>query len=522
MRYRSSKIAAILLVLCGIAFAQAPDPAATCAALKQLQLPGVNLAVTKTEWIPAGSTPPGRGAPASGVKLPAYCRIDGLIDKRTGAAGTTYGIGFAIALPQNWNGRFLLQGGGGLNGSVQPPMGASGAGAEPGLARGFAVASTDTGHEGRGGFDGSFQQDQQASLDFAYVAIGRFAEIAKRIVAQHYGKPIDHSYFAGCSTGGREAMLMAERYPTYFDGVVAGSPAMRTSYSGIGDRWVAASLNEIAPKDDKGLPITRNALSDSDKKTVIEGLLNQCDALDGIKDRMIFDQKACHFDPKTLVCKGAKIDGCLSAAQATALEKGFAGPKDSRGRQVYPGFFFDTGIASTQGIPGLLHGGSTPVGPGFTDLGMNVDAAVDRVLNDPAEPISTTARWTNLNTFSGHGGKLIFYHGVSDPWFSALDTIDYYTRMAKANGGDNQAHAWSRLYLVPGMGHCAGGPETLDSFDALGAMVRWVEQATAPDSLTATGRSFPGRSRPLCAYPLHAQYKGQGNTEDAANFECRE
>ena len=522
MRYRSSEMAVILLVLCGTAFAQAPDPATACAALKQVQLPGVNLAVTKTEWIPAGSTPPGRGGPASGVKLPAYCRIDGMIDKRTGAAGATYGIGFAIALPQSWNGRFLLQGGGGLNGSVQPPMGASGAGTEPGLARGFAVASTDTGHEGKGGFDASFQRDQQASLDFAYVAIGRVAEIAKRIVAQHYGKPIDHSYFAGCSTGGREAMLMAERYPTYFDGVVAGSPAMRTSYSGIGDRWVAASLNEIAPKDDKGLPVTRNALSDSDKKTVIEGLINQCDALDGIKDRMIFNQKACHFDPKTLVCKGAKTDGCLSAEQAAALDKGFAGPRDSRGRQVYPGFFFDTGIASTQGIPGLLHGGSSPVGPGFTDTGMNVDAAVERVQNDPAEPISTTARWTNLNTFSGHGGKLIFYHGVSDPWFSALDTVDYYERMTKANGGDDTVRAWSRLYLVPGMGHCAGGPETLDSFDALGAMVRWVEQGTAPDSLTATGRSFPGRSRPLCAYPLHAQYKGQGNTEDAANFECRE
>src|ERR1022692_3749443 len=155
MTHRSTKIAAALLVLCGTALAQTPD-AAACAALKQLQVPGVNLGVTKTEWIPAGSAPPGRGAPASDVKLPAYCRIDGMIDKRTGAAGATFGIGFAIALPQNWNGRFLLQGGGGLNGSVQAPLGASGAGTQSGLVRGFAVASTDTGHEGKGGFDGSF------------------------------------------------------------------------------------------------------------------------------------------------------------------------------------------------------------------------------------------------------------------------------------------------------------------------------------------------------------------------------
>ena len=522
MRERSANIAALLIAICGVPLLNAQDPVAACNALKQLQVPGVNLAVTKTEWVPAGSPPPGRGGATSNVKLPAYCRLDGMIDKRSGAVGATYGIGFAIALPQNWNGRFLLQGGGGLNGSVQFPLGASAAGTDPGLARGFAVASTDTGHEGKGGFDGSFQQDQQASLDFAYVAIGRVAEIAKRIVAQHYGKPAEHSYFAGCSTGGREAMLMAERYPSYFDGVIAGSPAMRTSYSGIGDRWVAAALNEIAPKDDKGVPLTASALSESDRNTVIEGVLNQCDALDGVKDRMIFNPKACHFEPKTLVCKGEKAEGCLSAAQAAALEKGFAGPKDSKGRQVYSGFLFDTGIASTQGIPGLLRGGSSPVGPGYTDIGMNVDAAVERVLNDPAEPISTTARWTNLNAFSGHGGKLLFYHGDSDPWFSALDTVDYYERMTKANGGDDKVRPWSRLYLVPGMGHCAGGPETLDSFDALSAMVRWVEQGVAPESLTATGRSFPGRSRPLCAYPLHAHYKGQGSTEDAANFECRE
>ena len=318
-------------------------------------------------------------------EAPGVCRIDGMIDKRTGAAGATYGIGFAIALPQNWNGRFLLQGGGGLNGSVQTPLGASAAGTQSGLARGFAVASTDTGHEGKGGFDGSFQQDQQASLDFAYIAIGRVAEIAKRIVAEHYGKPAEHSYFAGCSTGCREAMLMAERYPAWFDGVIAGSPAMRTSYSGIGDRWDAAALKKLRRKR-QGRARHGQCFFRERPKTVIEGLLNQCDALDGVKDRMIFNQKACHFEPKTLVCKGAKADGCLSAAQAAALEKGFAGPKDSKGRQVYPGFFFDTGIASTQGIPGLLRGGSSPVGPGFTDVGMNVDAAVERVLNDPAEP----------------------------------------------------------------------------------------------------------------------------------------
>ncbi len=507
--------------LCGAVLAQPPAPSDPCSALMNLQVPGVALTVTRAERIPAGPTrvgPPGAGAD---VKLPAYCRLDGVIDRRTGEGGVAYGIGFALALPENWNGRFLFQGGGGLNGSVQPPFGGLAAGNEPALARGFAVASTDSGHQGRV-FDAAFMQDQQASLDFAYAAVGRVAEVAKRIIAQHYGKPPARSYFSGCSTGGREAMLMAQRYPLYFDGVVAGAPAMRTSFSGIGDRWVAVTLNEVAPKDAEGLPITRNALSESDKKAVIEGLLNACDAADGLRDRMIFNTQACRFDPKTLVCKGPKAEGCLSMEQAAALEKAFGGPKDSEGRQVYPGFPFDTGIASNQGIPGLLYGGANPVGPAFTDIGMDVDAAVDRVLADPAESLTATSRWTNLNTFSGHGGKLIFFHGLSDPWFSALDTLNYYERMAKANGGLEQVRNWSRLYLAPGMGHCGGGPETLDGFDALSAIVNWVEQGTAPDRLTATGRAFPGRSRPLCAYPLHAHYKGQGDPEDAANFECRD
>ncbi len=192
-----------------------------------------------------------------------------------------------------------------------------------------------------------------------------------------------------------------------------------------------------------------------------------------------------------------------------------------KGRQVYPGFPFDTGIAAEKGIPGLLFGGATPVGPAFTDVGMDVDGAVDRALSNPAAAISETWRWTNLNTFSGHGGKLIFWHGLSDPWFSPLDTVDYYERMTKANGGADRVLRWSRLFLSPGMGHCGGGPASLDNFDALSAIVSWVEQDVAPESLKATGNDFPGRSRPLCAYPQHAHYRGQGDPEDAANFECR-
>jgi feruloyl esterase len=162
-----------------------------------------------------------------------------------------------------------------------------------------------------------------------------------------------------------------------------------------------------------------------------------------------------------------------------------------------------------------------PVGPRFTATEMNVDERAERAAADPQMQLTTTWSWTNLNTFAGRGGKLLFYHGVSDPWFSVLDTVDYYERMTRANGGAAAVNAWSRLFLVPGMGHCGGGPATLDTFDMLGAVVDWVEGQKAPQAIQATGRAWPGRSRPLCPYPTHAHYKGTGNVDDAASFECR-
>src|SRR6478736_3909395 len=241
----SAGILVMLSSASGVAFAQASRDEAACTALAKLSLPGVALSDVKTQWYPAGSTPPPEPyAPPLTASLPAFCRLDATLDRRTGADGKPYGIGFAVALPADWNGRYLQQGGGGLNGTVAPPLGRTGMG-DAALAHGFAVATTDTGHQGQA-FDPSFMRDQQASLDFAYQAVGRVALLARQIIAQYYGVPATTSIFAGCSTGGREGMLMAQRYPTYFDGIVSGAPAMRTSFSGIGDRWVAATLNEIA------------------------------------------------------------------------------------------------------------------------------------------------------------------------------------------------------------------------------------------------------------------------------------
>ena len=501
----------ICLLIASAAFGQRSSQ---CGQMLHYRIAGLGMEITRAESIPAGT--------ANGIELPSYCRVDGILDRRTGSDGKPYGIQFAVALPDAWNSSFLMQGGGGLNGRVLPPVGMAASGGNPALARGFAVASTDTGHQGAV-FDGSFMADQQAALDFAYVAIGRVAELAKQVIARYYGQPPKRSYYAGCSTGGREGMVMTQRYPTYFDGVISGAPGMRTGYSNLADRYVATLLNQVAPKDETGKPITARALSETDKKLFIDALLAACDAKDGVRDGMIWNTRGCDFNPASLACKNEKTETCLTAAQAAAIRKGFAGPKTSRGDAVYAGFLYDTGIAAggPGQIPGLLNPGPSPVGPPNTQTEMDVDAAAARVAADQMARL-TDSTWTNLSTFSSRGSKLIFYHGASDPWFSALDTVGYYERMTQANGGRGKVESWSRIFLVPGMGHCGGGAAALDTFDMLTALTSWVEQGTAPDSVTATGKAFPGRSRPLCAYPKYAHYKGQGDPEKAENFECRE
>ncbi|HVB85278.1 MAG TPA: tannase/feruloyl esterase family alpha/beta hydrolase [Candidatus Dormibacteraeota bacterium] len=501
-------------------------PAESCANLTSLRIPGVAMTITKAMVVPAAAAGTIRAAPFQPpipVAIPAYCRADGEIDPRTGVDGKSYAIRFSIALPEKWNGRFLFQGGGGLDGSVGMPLGATAAGDDPALARGFAVVSNDSGHEGAV-FDASFMKDQQAALDFAYKAIGKVTPVAKQIIAQYYGEPAAHSYFVGCSTGGREAMLVSERYPTYFNGVVAGDPAMRTDNSNAGDAWAAVAFNAAAPKDASGKPETGKLFSASDRKLLIDSILGECDAKDGLKDGMIFNFQACHYNPAVLQCSGAKTDACLSAVQVGALQKAFSPLKDSLGNVIYPAFPFDSGVAAAPPqvmVSGLVPSG-TPASPFGPDLATTYDPdkVEATIAADGEKRLADTYYWTNLSTFSGRGGKLLFYHGLSDPWFSPLDTLGYYKNMASANGGLDQVENWSRIYLVPGMSHCGGGPATLDNFDMLSAVVNWVEKGTPPDSVIATGKDFPGRSRPLCAYPKHAQYKGSGDPQDASNFVC--
>lgn len=496
-------LALFILTLAAGAASAASHAAMDCSALTKFSIPGMKVVIKKAELVPAA--PP----------LPAHCRADGMINERTGADGKTYGIGFGIALPNDWNNRFLFQGGGGYNGRVRPPVGVAAVGDEPALARGFAVVSTDSGHQSEAVFDRSYDVDQQASIDFAHFAVGDVTVVAKRIITAYYGRPAEYSYFAGCSTGGREAMLMTQRYPSYFDGVVAGDPAMHVTYSGLGNAWLRAAFNQAAPKDKTGRPQPQLLFSEADKALVSKGVLAACDAKDGLKDGMVFNPDACDFDPGVLQCTGAKKDSCLAPNQVEALKKGFAGPRNSRGRLIYRMSPKDAGVAA------FLPSSTPPPADRPLPVDIDVDGRLFDMMENPLAQLTDTI-WTNLSTFSGHGGKLIFYHGMADPTFHAQDTIDYYLRLAKANGGMDKVRSWSRLFTVPGMLHCRGGDFALDQFDLLTAVMKWVEKGVAPESVVATGKAFPGRSRPLCAYPSHAQYTGKGDPEDAKNFVCRE
>jgi feruloyl esterase len=500
----------------GVAGAQ---PANSCVDIGHFKIEGVE--ITKAAMIPAGTTIPAAypGAQAIGP-LPAHCRVDGVINRRKGADGEEFGIGFALALPEAaaWNGDFMIQGGGGGNGVVSYPLGASFSGDKPALVRGFAVASTDSGHKAKAGpFDFSFMRDQQAYLDFAYQANAEVAGVAKKIVAQYYAKPAAYSYFVGCSTGGREGMILSQRFPTVFNGIVSGDPAMRTGLSNLAiGKWIPVAYNQAALKDASGKPLIDKFLTGADRKLFMDALLNRCDAKDGVADGMISDPIGCDFDPAVLACKSGQSDGCIALEKVAAIKKAFAGPKNSYGTQVYPGFLYDAGIADTSGVAGLLALGTGGIFGPYPDA---TEIDVDKEALHASDPLVEPAS-TNLSTFSAIGGKLILFHGDSDPWFSPLDTLGYYQSLAETNGGAEKVSEWSKMFLVPGMRHCGGGP-ALDQFDMLGAVVSWVEKGTAPESVTATGQAFPGRSRPLCAYPKHAQYLGQGDTNDAHNFSCQ-
>ena len=505
----------------GTAFA-----AESCESLSKLSLPATTIA--RAETVAVGTfTPPG-GKAIQG--LPSFCRVAGAIKPSDDS-----NIQFEVWMPSTgWNGKFYGAGNGGYAGVINfDQMGA-------GVLHGYATASTDTGHEA-GGTDATWALGHPEKIaDFGYRAIHETAVKAKMIVAAFYGDGAKHSFFSSCSNGGRQALMEAQRYPEDYDGILAGAPANYWTHLLSNAAW-----DTLATGD-------KESFIPAKKLPAIEkAALQACDALDGVKDGVIEDPSRCHFDPSVLKCQDAETDSCLTQPQLTALKKLYSGGRFSNGKQMFPGYP-PGGEAETGGwlvwITGwtpdhsLMYAFSTQFFKNMVfddpawdyhkfDIDRDTKTADSKMMKD------LNATDPDLRGFRARGGKLILYHGWSDAAISARNTIDYYQSVV-AKMGAGTTKKFVRLYMVPGMQHCGGGPAP-DTFGQLGipvsdaehdmgaALDRWVEQGIAPKEIIATKRksdSDPAsevvRTRPLCAYPLVARYKGSGSTDDAANFAC--
>jgi len=510
---------------------------------------------------------------AASATMPEHCEIIGAIDARTGVDGQPYAIKFHLRMPTTWNERFFYIGGGGADGNL-------GNADAPQLQQGYAVVSTDSGHDNAVNVSAvagnlQFGFDPQARSDYGYNGPARTTEVAKALIARFYGKRPKYSYFAGCSEGGREGLMFSQRYPDYFDGIVAGNPGMDLPKAAVAEAWDTQAFAGAARANTPfGAPDLATSFTSAELATVGDAILQACDAKDGLVDGLVSNPAACRFDPQSI---GPAGTGALSAAQVTALERVFGGARNSRGQSLYAGWYWDPGIAApgwrvwkigpllpipgntslntTLGggalpfifttPPNSTTGGNAPYGstvitsagpnpgfPGLTDafmpwvLSFNMDTDAPKIFargnfgESAMEFMGTSS--TEYRRFTRGGGKLIVYSGQADPVFSSKYHVRWYERLIDDNGGLRRTQDFARLFVVPGMNHCGGGPST-SQFDAFSALVKWVERNKAPDSLLGTAAAdtpWPGRTRPLCAYPEQARYRGQGSIEDAANFAC--
>ncbi|MBQ03042.1 MAG: tannase/feruloyl esterase family alpha/beta hydrolase [Acidobacteria bacterium] len=497
--------------------AEATDPM-SCATLASLALPQTT--ITLAQAVPAGEfTPPGANRP---IDVPAFCRV---------AATTEPAINFEVWLPaEGWNGKFHTAGNGGMAGVISygAMVGA--------LERGYATASTDTGHiRGDGGFDADWALDRPDLVeDFGHRSLHLTSVHGKAITEARYGAPPDYSYYVGCSKGGQQGMMEAQRYPEDFDGLVIGDPAHNwTSFYASAHLWYALST-----LDDPDSYITP-------KKAAILGnaVTAACDAMDGIEDGVIDDPRKCAFDPDELTCAaGQDQDTCFTQKQVQAVKDIWRGPVNAAGDVIYPGLV-PGGEAGPGGWSSWVTGREAYAGTHFLAA---EDFMRNMVFNDPEWDFRTwdyerdlpialaktgpalDANNPDLRPLRDRGGKVLLYHGWSDADISPLGTIAYYEEVVKllGEGKDSttalaEVQEFFRLFMVPGMGHCRGGPGP-DRFDALTALEQWVEDEVAPEQLVASKLEDGEvvRTRPLCPYPQVARWSGTGSTDDAANFAC--
>ena len=481
-------------------------PARDCASLAQLQLRDV-LRMTATPVAAAGA-------------VPAYCLVEGTIEPE---------ISFQVALPQEWNGRFYMVGNGGHAGTLP-----GAAAREQPLSLHFAWAATDTGHDATKEPGASFVvSNPQKAIDYAYRAVHMTAVTAKAITNAFYAQPATFSYWNSCSNGGRQGLLEAQRYPDDFDGIIANAPWVDQTGFTMGAIWNQQAL------------ATAN-VTPAKLALLAERVMAKCDAVDGLEDGLIDDPRACSFnvaEDVPLCAAGSDGDACLTSAQADAIQKVYDGPRDSSGRQIFPGFM----LGSEQPVPGpngtstsswmnLIVPANADAVPADLGLALGTMRYLVPLVPQPEwnysefdfdNDVEDLDRWgrladakdTDLSAFRASGGKLLMTYGWADTILQPMMGVNYYEAAARANGADSMD--FMRLFMMPGMTHCAGGLGP-DQHDPVTAIIDWVELNKAPELVVA--KKIVGgetvRSRPLCPYPQVARHMGNGSIDDAANFRC--
>lgn len=456
------------------------------------------------------------------AKLPRYCRVDGHV----ATPGNT--VNFRLGLPEGWNGKFYFEGVGGLGGTIGA--------LDKGLARGYASASTDTGHDAK---DPNWGANRAKEIDYGHRGTHVTAVAAKAVTAAYYSRKPEHAYFNGCSNGGRQGLMEVQRYASDFDGVIAGDPATGTPMQ-VGRAVVFQTL----------LSSPEHYLSKEKVDLLARATLAACDARDGLKDGLVSDPRPCDFKPESLTCTGEEAANCLTTAQLASVQKIYGGLRDGAGRMYAPPFPFGHEDGSS-GWQGWITGVEPPTrrADGRLELSTRPPSgyalaqsnfrflALDQ--DDPSytwwdfkypDDLPKLATMTeilspldaDLRPFKSGGGKLIMYHGWADPGISAYGTLDYYERVVETVGGQKAADEFLRMYFVPGMHHCSGGPGP-NTFDMLPVLEAWVERGVSPTRVTASHSTNGAidRTRPLCPHPQVATYNGTGSIDDAANFTCR-
>lgn len=543
-----------------------PPPQLSCADIttEAMDVPG--LVITQAASV-------AESGPDAAPPAPAHCLVQGhLHERKSDVDNQQYAIGFEVRMPANWNGRFFFQGGGGTDGSVNPAFGElPGEGQTTNaLSMGYAVASTDGGHktidDGTPAGGSLFGIDPQARIDYGYNAVGEVTKVAHSLIQRHYDAAANHSYFVGCSNGGRQGMVAASRFADLYDGVLAGNPGFNLPKAGIQHAWDNQQFASVAPRDAAtGRPIIADSFTLGDMELVANKVLEVCDDLDGLKDGLVLNSAACQtaFDPtQELVCspgQSAGVDCLGDANKVGALVNVFSGPKNSQGQSLYASWPWDAGIGemgwriwklampfpnpdptipnsliATMGGSALPYVFMTPpvqvpgAGHGLIDylLSYNFDTDAPGIYRttdtytESSMEFMTPPNPADLSAFKSKGGKIIVHHGNSDPVFSVHDSIQWFNNLKSA---DASARDYARLYTIPGQNHCSGGPST-SQFDLLNVLVDWVENDKAPEHIVAYASPASTlkdvESRPLCPYPQYARYDGAGDPKVASSFKC--